>query len=111
MKSYLNKNIKNLKLIIILSYLKTELNFSYRGILISLSKTFVPLLVMSIVAIVIDKIVGYPTSTLLVIIKTGIIGIIGIVIYFTLLYTNKGLEETFGRETVDNIMKKLHIKK
>lgn len=97
--------------IIILSYLKTELNFSYRGILISLSKTFVPLLVMSIVAIVIDKIIGYPTSTLLVIIKTGIIGIIGIIIYFTLLYTNKGLEETFGRETVDNIMKKLHIKK
>lgn len=97
--------------IINLIYLKTKVNFSYKEIINSLSKTIIPLIVMSITAIIISKVIGYPANTLLIIIKTGIIGIIGIIIYFVLLYKNKGLEETFGKDTIEHVMKKLHIKK
>ena len=38
-------------------------------------------------------------------------GIIGIIIYALITYKNKALEEVFGSELINKVLRKLHLKK
>ena len=95
---------------IILVYLKKELNFEYFPIIKSISKAIIPLMVMTLVVFGISFIVGKPSSMILIIVKIGIIGIIGMIIYLFLLYKNGGLYLIFGKEQIDSILKRIHLK-
>ncbi len=96
---------------IALVYLKKKLNFKYMNILRNISKTFVPILAMSIVIFTINYFVGDASSRVISIIKVFLLAIIGALIYFAILYKNNGLYDIFGREQINNIMRRLHLKK
>ena len=97
-------------MIIILTYLKNNLNFKYKGLLKNLQKTIVPLLVMTIIVFLLDYLIGTPLNTLLIVLKLAILGIIGMIIYLVLMYKNKGLQDVFGEDQIISIMKKLKLK-
>lgn len=97
-------------MIIILTYLKNNLNFKYKGLVKNLQKTIVPLLVMTITVFLLDYLIGTPLNTLLIILKLAILGIIGMIIYLVLMYKNKGLQDVFGEDQIISIMKKLKLK-
>lgn len=96
---------------IALVYLKKKLNFKYMNILRNISKTFVPILAMSIVVFTINYFVGDASSRVISTIKVFFLTIIGALIYFAILYKNNGLYDIFGREQINNIMRRLHLKK
>lgn len=89
-----------------LIYLKKKFNFKYFNILKNVSKTFIPLLAMVIVVIILKKLLQIN-----ILLRVTIIAIAGALTYISLLYKNKGLENTFGKEQVNKIMKKLRLKK
>ena len=97
-------------MIIVLTYLKRNLNFNYKGIIKNLRKTIIPILIMFAVVFLLNNLIGYPLNTLLTILKLAILGIIGMVVYLVLMYKNKGLQDVFGKNLIINIMKKLKLK-
>ena len=101
----------SVSIIIILTYLRKHFNFKYMDILHNLSKTFIPLLAMCIVLLPINYVIPNTTNTLLLLIKVLAFAITGASIYLVILYKNKGLYDTFGKDQTDSILKKLHIKK
>ncbi len=97
--------------LIILIYLKKEINFSYKKIRKNLIKIATPLIIMTIVVIAFDHIVPFQENRIMMVIKCGFIGITGAIIYFVILDKNKGLNQIFGESTVNRIKKKLRLVK
>lgn len=97
--------------LIILIYLKDKLNFNYKNIRNNVIKMIIPLLSMSIVVYLLSYLIGYKDSRLFILLKSSLLGIVGAIIYFVIIYKNNGLNLVFGKTKVDNVLKKLHIKK
>lgn len=94
-----------------LRYLKKNFNFKYLDIMHNLSKAFIPLLIMTLVLVPLNYIIPNTNNSILLILKILFFGIIGAIIYLFILYKNKGLYDTFGKDQIDSIIKKLHLKK
>ena len=101
----------SISILIILSYLKVNFNFKYGLIIKSLSKTIFPLIMMGLVVFTLNLLVPSFNSLLLTLLKLLVFAFIGACIYFILIYENKGLEMAFGKEQIESIMKKVHLKK
>ena len=101
----------SISILIILSYLKVNFNFKYGLIIKSLGKTIVPLIMMGLVVFILNLLVPSFNSLLLTLLKLLVFAFIGACIYFILIYENKGLEMAFGKEQIESIMKKVHLKK
>lgn len=97
--------------LIILIYLKTKFNFTYKFIKKNLRTMALPLIIMTIFTILLSYIIGYPDKKIFAFIKSLFIGVIGASIYLYIMYVNGGLNLVFGKDTVNNILKKLHLKK
>lgn len=97
--------------LIILIFLKKNYGFSYKKIRKNMKKIYAPLIVMGLVVFAISYLIGYQDNRLFVLIKSAVLGIIGAIIYFVIIYKNKGLTSIFGDEFVNKILIKLHIKK
>ena len=97
--------------LIILIYLKTKFNFTYKFIKKNLIKMLLPLTLMTLITLLLNYLLGYQERRLFSFVKCFIIGIIGAITYLYLMYKNKGLNLIFGKDTIDNILKKLHLKK
>lgn len=87
-----------------LIYLRKKFNFKYFTILKNISKTFIPLAAMIAAVVILKKVL-----VINALLRVTIIAIVGATIYIGLLYKNKGLEDTFGREQIEKIMKKLKL--
>lgn len=101
----------SISILIILSYLKVNFNFKYGLIIKSLGKTIVPLIMMGLAVFTLNLLVPSFNSLLLTLLKLLVFAFIGACIYFILIYENKGLEMAFGKEQIESIMKKVHLKK
>lgn len=97
-------------IVIILIYLKKNFNFNYSSIRKIIAKTIVPLFIMCIVVFGLNIVIGTKESTIFTFIKVALLAIIGLVVYLVLLYKNNGLNSIFGKDKIDNIMKKIHLK-
>lgn len=100
----------SVSMIIVLGYLKTEFNFKYINIISNISKTFMPLLFMAIVIVPLNYALPEVTNRIFLVIEILILGIIGALVYFLFLYKNKGLYNVFGKEQIDRLLMKLHLK-
>ena len=96
--------------LIILIYLKKELNFSYKIIRKNLGKMIIPLCSMMILVFLLAYLLKSRHNRLYNIFKCFIIGIIGAFTYFYILKINNGLNTVFGEKRVNNILHKLHLK-
>lgn len=95
--------------LIILIYLKKELNFSYKKVRKNTYLMIVPLIAMTIIVCLLNYLLPYKDNRLYSILKCSIIGIIGGVTYIFILYKSNGLNKIFGKDRVNKITKKLHI--
>ena len=97
--------------LIVLGYLKDHLGFNYKSIGKNIEKMIIPLLTMGIVVYLLSYLIGYKDSRIFILIKSTLLGIIGALIYFGIMYKNNGLNLVFGMSQVDAILKKFHLKK
>lgn len=98
-------------IVLSLRYLKKEMKFEYTSIINLIRKIIVPYL-CAIAPIIIGKqFITYKMTNMNVLIALACYGIISVAIYLFMTYKNKALEEVFGSETIDGLMRKLHLKK
>ena len=97
--------------LIVLIYLKRELNFSYKIIRENLRKMILPLCSMIVLVFLLNYLLKYHDNRLYSLFKCFMIGVFGAIVYFYILKINNGLNTIFGEKRMDNILKKLHLKK
>ena len=66
---------------------------------------------MGCVIYLLNYIVPSFDSLILTLLKLLVFALVGASIYFVLIYKNKGLEMAFGKEQIESIMKRVHLKK
>jgi len=102
----------SLSFFLALNSLQKELKFTYKPILNILKKLLLPTLAMVGSLYLLHFILPIRSDALINIIIVCIIyTIVGAVIYLTITYKNKLLHDVFGEEYIDNILKKLRLKK
>ena len=99
-----------ISIFIALIYLKKNINFSYKVIRRNTKKMVLPLIVMTLVVCILNYIFKYQENRLYDIIKCTVLGIIGMIIYFYIIYKNNGLYTIFGKEKTTKLLKKVHLK-
>lgn len=98
--------------IIVLTYLKKNLNFNYKLIINTIIKSIIPTLSMIVILLTLKLIMPINnTLNLLFIIKIIIYITLGALTYLIISYYNKNLENVFSKEYIDKILYKLHLKK
>lgn len=95
---------------IALVYLKKNMNFSYKISIETLKKMILPIICL-FVPILLSKIfIKYDYSYMTSFVSLFIHGMYGVIIYLVISYKNGLLVDTLGRETINNILSKFHIK-
>lgn len=95
---------------IALVYLKKNMNFSYKISIETLKKMILPIICL-FVPILLSKIfIKYDYSYMTSVVSLFIHGMYGVIIYLVISYKNGLLVDTLGRETINNILSKFHIK-
>lgn len=94
--------------IVILTSLKKNYKFNFEKIWITIKKVILPLVCMTLPLIVLNYIIPFNQTNRLIQIPI-ILGyaLIGASIYLIMIYKNKLLEETFGKQYIDNIISKI----
>lgn len=101
-----------ISLTIVTLYLNKKYDFKYRKIFKDLIKILLSTTVMALVIINLNMLIDINiTSRILLTLKIGIYGLIGVIIYILVMYFNKGFDDIFGKDTVTKILKKLHLKR
>lgn len=100
-----------ISMLIALIYLKKELGFSYKIIRRNIRKMIVPLFAMTVVVWVFNYLFKFQEVKVYSFIKCFLLAIVGGAIYFWFIYKNNGLYTIFGKTKINNILKKLHLKK
>lgn len=102
----------SLALFISLKRLKKDMKFKYKDLLTILKKSIVPLLSMSVIVFILERLITpFFTSRITSIITCTICAVVGAIIYGVLAYKNNLLYESLGKEYVDEILIKLRLKK
>lgn len=101
-----------ISLTIVMTYLKKKYEFKYNDIWKNTFKTLLATIIMSLLIISLNQIINIEsTGRVLLTIKVMIYGIIGAITYAIIMYYNNSFNEIFGKDIVDKILKKLHLKK
>ncbi|MBQ5590690.1 MAG: polysaccharide biosynthesis C-terminal domain-containing protein, partial [Clostridia bacterium] len=98
--------------VIILIVLRKSFNFRYGSIFRTFIKTAVPAAIMGAVVFIINYF--FPVSStrsVSMIVHLCAYAAIGAIIYFVIFYLNGGLYLVFGKDMIDNILRKLRIKR
>lgn len=74
-------------------------------------KTLVPLIAMTILALLAKAFIPTPSRTILILAELGVIGIICALVYFFISYKTGLLKEVMGQDMIDILLTKLHLKK
>lgn len=102
----------SLALFISLKRLKKDMKFKYKDLLTILKKSIVPLLSMSVIVFILERLITpFFTSRITSIITCTICAVVGAIVYGVLAYKNNLLYESLGKEYVDEILTKLRLKK
>lgn len=95
---------------IALVYLKKNMNFSYKISIETIKKMILPITCL-FVPILLSKIfIKYDYSYMTSFVSSFIHGMYGVIIYLVISYKNGLLVDTLGREAINNILSKFHIK-
>ena len=97
--------------LIILIYLKKEIGFSYKLVRRNTKLMILPLIAMTVVVCLLDYLLPYRPDRIYNGFKCLIIGLTGAIVYFYILYSTKALNTIFGKDRVDKILRKFHLKR
>ncbi len=102
----------SLALFISLKRLKKDMKFKYKDLLTILKKSIVPLLSMSAIVFILERLIApFFTTRITSIITCTICAVVGAIVYGVLAYKNNLLYDSLGKEYVDEILTKLRLKK
>lgn len=92
--------------------LRKSMNFRYKTLLSICFKSLYSVIIMGIIVYFIKFFIdGIFASRISLLIPCVICAIIGMVVYFFIIYKNNLLYEALGKETVDKILSKIRLKK
>lgn len=102
----------SISLTISLRKLKKDMNFEYKELLNIIKKALLPLASMIVVVLILEHFIGPLFTTRITSIITCIIcAVVGAIIYGVISYKNNLLYNSLGEEYVDQILRKIKIKK
>lgn len=102
----------SISLTISLRKLKKDMNFEYKELLNIIKKALLPLASMIVVVLILEYFIGPLFTTRITSIITCIIcAVVGAIIYGVISYKNNLLYNSLGEEYVDQILRKIKIKK
>lgn len=102
----------SISLAISLRKLKKDMNFEYKELLNIIKKALLPLASMIVVVLILEYFIGPLFTTRITSIITCIIcAVVGAIIYGVISYKNKLLYNSLGEEYVNQILRKIKIKK
>lgn len=102
----------SISLTISLRKLKKDMNFEYKELLNIIKKALLPLTSMIVVVLILEYFIGPLFTTRITSIITCIIcAVVGAIIYGVISYKNNLLYNSLGEEYVDQILRKIKIKK
>lgn len=95
---------------IALVYLKKNMNFSYKISIETIKKMILPITCLFVPILLSKTFIKYDYSYLTSFVSLFIHGMYGVIIYLVISYKNGLLVDTLGREAINNILNKFHIK-
>ncbi len=102
----------SISLTISLRKLKKDMNFEYKELLNIIKKALLPLASMIVVVLILEYFIGPLFTTRITSIITCIIcAVVGAIIYGVISYKNNLLYNSLGEEYVNQILRKIKIKK
>ena len=96
---------------IVVKYLKKDMNFNFRKSIETFKNILIPAIIMIIPIIVLKHFITFDLNRWTALLSVIVYGLLGTFIYLVITYKNKSLENVFGKEFLDNIFRKLHLKK
>ena len=94
------------------NYLKKQYKFKYKSIWHNLFKVIIATIIMTLLIVSLNGIINIEvTGRIALTIKVMIYGIFGAIVYAIIMYLNNGFNEIFGKDIVNKILKKLHLKR
>lgn len=95
-----------------LTSLKRSMNFNYSETLDTIKKVLLPIISMFIVLVILNLFVKLPTNGIMrMCLVLGLYTLLGAFIYLGISYKTGLLYEVFGKDYVDNLLRKLHLKR
>lgn len=95
-----------------LTSLKKSMNFNYSETLDTIKKVFLPITSMFIVLVILNLFVKLPTNGIMrMCLVLGLYTLFGAFVYLGISYKTGLLYEVFGKDYVDNLLRKLHLKR
>lgn len=95
-----------------LTSLKRSMNFNYSETLDTIKKVFLPITLMFIVLVILNLFVKLPTNGIMrMCLVLGLYTLLGAFVYLGISYKTGLLYEVFGKDYVDNLLRKLHLKR
>lgn len=95
-----------------LTSLKKSMNFNYSETLDTIKKVFLPIISMFIVLVILNLFVKLPTNGIMrMCLVLGLYTLLGAFVYLGISYKTGLLYEVFGKDYVDNLLRKLHLKR
>lgn len=95
-----------------LTSLKKSMNFNYSETLDTVKKVFLPITSMFIVLVILNLFVKLPTNGIMrMCLVLGLYTLLGAFVYLGISYKTGLLYEVFGKDYVDNLLRKLHLKR
>ena len=100
-----------LKLTLLLKYIHQAVDMDYSSSFKILKKELIPLLAMSVVIILLNTFLPPVESRILLVAQLGIYALIGASVFILLGLNNQMIYDVFGKDIVNRILSKLHLKK
>lgn len=95
-----------------LTSLKRSMNFNYSETLDTIKKVFLPIISMFIVLVILNLFVKLPTNGIMrMCLVLGLYTLLGAFVFLGISYKTGLLYEVFGKDYVDNLLRKLHLKR
>ena len=95
-----------------LTSLKRGMNFNYSETLDTIKKVFLPITSMFIVLVILNLFVKLPTNGIMrICLVLNLYTLLGAFVYLGISYKTGLLYEVFGKDYVDNLLRKLHLKR
>lgn len=95
-----------------LTSLKKSMNFNYSETLDTIKKVFLPIISMFIVLLILNLFVELPTNGIMKIcLVLSLYTLLGAFVYLGISYKTGLLYEVFGKDYVDKLLRKLHLKR
>lgn len=101
----------SLSILLTMFYFKVKYNFHYRKTIGIIFKSLIPLLFMVLVVLGLRYIMPDPNTKLMCILICGVCGLFGAITYLIISYKMNILNDVFGKEYLNKIIKKLTFNK